>query len=84
MTCITSRTTGGGLRLATQPIAAVCSEGSPAFFPCQIGTASAALFMMDMWCHAPMVHCMIEALLVVGVAVLVLGAFMAFVGWSSH
>jgi len=27
---------------------------------------------------------MIEALLVVGVAVLVLGVFMAFVGWSSH
>ena len=40
--------------------------------------------MMDMWRHAPMVHCMIEALLVVGVAVLVLGVFMAFVGWSSH
>ena len=40
--------------------------------------------MMDMWRHAPMVHGMIEILLVVGVVVLVLGAFMAFVGWSSH
>ena len=40
--------------------------------------------MMDMWRHAPMVYCMIEVLLVVGVAVLVLGVFMAFVAWSSH
>jgi hypothetical protein len=31
-----------------------------------------------------MLHCMMETLLVVGVAFLVLGVFMAFVGWSSH
>ena len=40
--------------------------------------------MMDMWREAPMVHGMIEFLLVAGVVVLVLGVFMAFVGWSSH
>ena len=31
-----------------------------------------------------MVHGVIEILLVVGVVILVLGAFMVFVGWSSQ
>jgi hypothetical protein len=39
---------------------------------------------MDMWREAPMVRCMIEILLAAGMAFLVLGVFMAFVGWSSH
>ena len=40
--------------------------------------------MVDMGRSAPMVHCMIEILVVVAVAFLVLGGFMVFVGWSSH
>ena len=58
---------------------------SPSSFcsPLRLGRLRRRPFFVQVGPLAPMLHCMIETLVIVAVAALVVAAFMVFVGWTA-